>query len=183
MNSLGTCSGLRRCSSELLPSNVSNISNVGATTNYNKTAAIATHAADCCCRALQGDNTLQHTATHCTILQNTIPHCNTLQYTARYCITLKQTATHCNTLQHTAPHCTTLHNTAPHCTTLQHTAPHCNTLQHTTTYYNILQHAATQCNTLQHTATHAVNCKIGVVLNTAHINESCLTYECVISRI
>ena len=37
-------------------------------------------------------NTLQHTATHCSILQHTVAYCNTLQHTA----------THCSILQHTA---------------------------------------------------------------------------------
>jgi len=37
------------------------------------------------------NNTLQHTAAHCSTLQHTATHCNTLQHTA----------THCNTLQHT----------------------------------------------------------------------------------
>ena len=46
-------------------------------------------------------NTLQHTATHCSILQHSV----TL---ASYCNTLQHTATHYNTLQHTATHCNTL---------------------------------------------------------------------------
>ena len=65
-------------------------------------------------------NTLQHTATHCTILHHTATHCNTLQHTATHCSTLQHTAAHCSTLQHRR-------NTLQH--TAAHTAAHCNTLQ------------------------------------------------------
>ena len=48
--------------------------------------------------------------------------------------TLQHTATHCNTLRHTTTHCTTLQHPATHCNTLQHTATHYNKLQHIATY-------------------------------------------------
>jgi len=47
------------------------------------------------------------TATFCNTL-HTAPHCNALQHTAMHCNTLQRPATHCNTLQHTATHCNTL---------------------------------------------------------------------------
>ena len=56
----------------------------------------------------EGRNTLQHTATHCSILQHTATHCNTLQHIVIHCSTLQHTAAHCNTLQHTATYCNTL---------------------------------------------------------------------------
>jgi len=108
-------------------------------------------------------NTLQHTATHCTLsvfislgtspaLQHATAHCNTLQHTATRCNTLQHAATHCNTLQALGFHffgyfaCN-----AARYSTLQHTAIHCNTLQH----------AATRCNTLQHTCKLSVSSSSG----------------------
>jgi len=43
--------------------------------------------------------TLHHTATHCNIRQCTATHCNALRRTATHCNTLRHTATHCNTLR------------------------------------------------------------------------------------
>jgi len=52
------------------------------------------------------NNTLQHTAAHCSTLQHTATHCNTLQHTATRCNTLQHTTTHCKgfEVQHTMQH-------------------------------------------------------------------------------
>ena len=69
-------------------------------------------------------NTLQHGATHYTMLQHTGTLCNTLQHTPVTYVcpiaNISSRATHCNTLQHTATHCNTLQHThacpiAQHC--------------------------------------------------------------------
>jgi len=125
-------------------------------------------------------DTLQQTATHCSILQYAATHCNTMLnplYLSHLlillrCNTLQHATTHCNILQHTATHCNTLQQTAIHWSILQHTATlcqifspcrvcwycsgatRCNTLQHSATHWNTLQHTATHCNKLQHTAPH-----------------------------
>jgi len=75
-----------------------------------------------------GDNTLPHTATHCTALQRTTTHCNALQGTTRHCNALQRTATHCNALQHTATQNKALQRTATHCEALHRAAMHSNTL-------------------------------------------------------
>jgi len=70
------------------------------------------------------EDTLQHTATHCSTLQHTATQCNTHESRASYylrktmrclCVpsvkyynTLQHTATHCNAMKHTAIHCNTL---------------------------------------------------------------------------
>jgi len=63
-------------------------------------------------------NTLQHGATHYTMLQHTGTLCNTLQHTPVTYVcpiaNISSRATHCNTLQHTATHCNTLQHTATH---------------------------------------------------------------------
>jgi len=74
--------------------------------------------------------TLQHAATHCSILQYTVAHCNILQHVATDGTTLQYT-TRCNTLHHTTPHCTKMQQAAIRCNTLQHDATRCYTLQHT----------------------------------------------------
>ena len=117
---------------------------------------------------------LQHTATHRSILQHTATmgtRCNNGASRGDSMWLRTRQAINCNTrksLQHTATHCSILQHTATHCNTLQHTATHCNTLQHTATRRtfangtrhaincnkrNSLQHTATHCNILQHTAT------------------------------
>ena len=68
-------------------------------------------------------NTMQHNATHCTMLHHTtilIWGALQVQHSATLCNTLQNAATHCTTLHHrrdtdhTAPHYNT-HNTLPNC--------------------------------------------------------------------
>jgi len=96
-------------------------------------------------------NTLQHTATHCSVPSRALggalcvegqtlwdrfmaTHCNRLQYTSIHCNTLQSEGTceraHC-VLRDKRCGTGSWHLTATHCNTLQHTATHCNTLQHT----------------------------------------------------
>ena len=69
------------------------------------------------------EETLQHTAIHCSTLQHIAPQGSILQHSAAHCTTQQ----HSSTLQHPATHCSTLQQTAPHRNTLQRTATHCNT--------------------------------------------------------
>jgi len=124
-------------------------------------------------------NTLQHTATQCTILTRTVDagwmHSGTSKSTR--CSTLHRTATHRNTLQHTAD-AGWNHLETSKSTPLQHTATHCNkhriTLQMLGEFICEIQNecTATHCNTLQHTATHC-RCwadSFGNIKPSAHCN-------------
>jgi len=84
------------------------------------------HAATHC------NNTLQHTAVHCSTLQYTAAHCSTMQHTAAPC------STHFSTLQH--PVCCFF--LAPLVAAFHHFTMHCN--NHTDTMQQL------QCHTLQH---------------------------------
>jgi len=101
-------------------------------------------------------NTLQHAATHCTLLCNSlqltllpaaIRGWNTCTLGVSNCKSLQLTATHCNTLQHTATRCIPLQITAS-------TASDCNSLQLTATHCKSLQLTATRCHSLKPTPTH-----------------------------
>jgi len=85
---------------------------------------------------------LQHTATHCSILGSATAewHLSPCSLFATHCTMLQITATSCKTLQHTR-----LRNSRLALLLLQ---PMCIILQHTVTYCNMLQHTATYCNTL-----------------------------------
>jgi len=94
----------------------------------------------CCCALIEYltlQQTLQHTATHCSTLQHTATYCNALQRTATPCNTLHHTATHCNARKFAA-HWNTLQRTATHCNTLQHIATHCNTLRSPTVVFSCI---------------------------------------------
>jgi len=87
--------------------------------------------------------------------------------------TRQHTATHCNTVQHTKKSSIRHDIHVSNLATLQHTATHCNTqknLQFAMTHTCLIWR---HCNTLQHTK------KILSLLFQTHVNESCLTYECV----
>jgi len=84
-------------------------------------------------------NTLQHTATQCSMLQRTI---DMARDPATHCHALQHTATHCNTLQHTAIYCT--YCLRP-CNTLHHTTPHSNTLRHTATPAALYRNCSRLC--------------------------------------
>jgi len=145
-------------------------------------------------------NTVQHT---CNTPQHTATHCNTLQHiytdkSAAMAAGKAPRSAHCNTLQHT-------------CNTLQHTytdksaamaagetprSAECNTVQHAG---YTLQHTATHGNTLQHTCTDKSAAMAageaprpdtsGCIITSATtliccvVNESCHTYEWVMSHI
>jgi len=60
------------------------------------------------------DNTVQHSATHCTTPWSLVESAAARRSESSSNTqdnTLQHTATHCNTLQHTATHCKTLHHT------------------------------------------------------------------------
>ena len=142
---------------------------------------------------------LQHTAKSCRTIQHTATHeSNTLMHNTMI-------ATHCHALlQHTATHKSKIYmdSTLPatDCNILQHTAA--TGLQHTNQTPTCAAMTATHCNIVPHTAAAHSNPKqpythmrsaMTASANTAivvcapsiseHVNESCHTYERVMSHI
>ena len=180
------------------------MTNFTATQSLEHAEHTATH-----CNTLQHTathcNTLQHTAPHCSTLQHASTqqvgadvkfHCNTVIVTLHLTAAL---ATHCNTLQHATTETweQTTHSTSTQW--LQHTATHCNALQHNrwerTTNSTaptlrrgprgvlwtgaLLLHSVAGALLLHSVAErHEVR-----MIRGTHINESCHTYEWVMSHI
>jgi len=156
------------------------------------------------CRRLPRARRLdEHAATQCNTVQHTATHCNTStrtslrrwpranrpdQHIATRCNTL---ATHCNTLTRTSlrrwprarrpdQQSATQYNTqATHGNTLQHTATHCNTLQHTCTDKS----AAMAAGEAPRPDTSGCIITSATTLICCVVNESCHTYEWVMSHI
>ena len=61
------------------------------------------------------NDTLQHTAAHCSTLQHTAIRCDTLQHSATHCTTSQPQEQQHPHQQHAATHCSTLQLTATHC--------------------------------------------------------------------